>query len=193
MLRPTSYAALALLALLALLAACGGGEGSADSDTAASATDAASTSPAGGAVTASFTAADVEAYERGLAKEIELVHAAQERARTATTPEERGAAMQAQWEDQTIPEGARSAGLSEERYRQIRTAVHGVLQTLDFQGKIEGPLSMDTARADAEMKARLARDAYADLDPASADALRARMPTVLPQWLQYVTLTAVAG
>src|SRR5687767_3611733 len=188
--RSTSYAA---LALLVLLAACGGGEGSADSDTTASATDAASTTPTGGAASASFNAADIEAYERGLAKEIELVRAAQARARTATTPEERGAAMQAQWEDQTIPEGATAAGLSPERYREIRTAVHGVLQTLDFQGKIEGPLSMDTARADAETKARLARDAYADLDPASADALRARMLTVLPRWVQYVTLTAVAG
>lgn len=150
-------------------------------------------SPARSDAPAAFTTADLDAYERGLAKEIELVRAAQERARTATTPQERGAAAQAQWEDQTIPDGARSAGLPAERYRQLRATVGRVLQTLDFQGKIEGPMQMDTARATPEMRQRLTSDPFAELTPASAAALHERLDRLAPIWVQYVTLTAVAG
>ena len=39
------------------------------------------------------------------------------------------------------------AGLSEARYRQVRKSVNKVLQTLDFQGTIDGPLSIDLERA----------------------------------------------
>ena len=164
-------------------AAAGRGDTSAPSSTAGA-------QPSGAVA---FTEADLDAYERGLTKEIELVRAAQERQRTATTPEARGQAMQAQWEDQTIPEGARSAGLSPDRYRGVRETVGRVLQTLDFQGKIDGPMSMDTTRATPEMRQRLASDPFAELPPASAAALRARMDRLVPLWVQYVRLTAVAG
>jgi hypothetical protein len=54
-------------------------------------------------------------------------------------------------------------------------AVNGIFRTLDFQGKIDGPLSMDLSRADAATKERLARDPFADLSSGSAVALRALM------------------
>ena len=188
--RSTSHVA---FALFLSTAACGGSNDSAGRDSSVATSDAAPAPATASTARASFSSAELDSYERGLAREIEVVRAAKERERTASTPQERGAAAQAQWEDQTIPEGAKGAGLSAERYREIRTAVHDVLQTLDFQGKIEGPLSIDTARAAPEMKARLARDAYAELDPSSAEALRARMDSVLPRWVEYITLTAVAG
>ena len=188
-----------LLPALGLALATGGcsGDGGANDTTdarAAGATAESSSASAGSpAAPVLFTEADLDAYARGLAKEIELVRAAQERQRTAATPEERGRAIQAQWEDQTIPEGARSAGLPPDRYRQIREIVGRTLQTLDFQGKIDGPLEMDSLRASPEMRRRLASDPFAELPPTSAAALRARMDRVLPVWVQYVRLTAVAG
>ena len=79
------------------------------------------------------------------------------------------------------------------RYRQLRSTVHRALQTLDFQGKIDGPQSLDTANAPAEMKARLTSDPFAELAPASAAALRARLDTVARAYVGYLSLTAVNG
>jgi hypothetical protein len=142
---------------------------------------------------AELTPADLEAYAKGLARETELVRAAQERGRTATTPQARGEAQQAQWEDQTLPEGAKAAGLPVERYRAVRATVHRTFQWLDFQGKIDGPMQLDTANAPADMKARLARDPFDELTPASRSALQAMMDRLVPPWIEYVKLTAVAG
>ena len=140
-----------------------------------------------------FTEADLDLYERGFAKEIEVVSAARERAMNATTPAERSAAMQAQWEDQSIPAAASAAGIPEERYRLTRRAVHDVFRTLDFQGKIDGPMEMDMSRANEETKARLAKDPFDALTPTAAAALRARMDRLVPVWIEYVKATAVAG
>jgi len=151
------------------------------------------TSAEGGAATRDLTAQDLDAYAKGLAHETELVRAAQERARTATTPQARGEAQQAQWEDQTIPEGAKASGLSPERYRAVRTTVNTTFQWLDFQGKIDGPMQLDTATAPPDMKARLARDPFDALSPASRTELQAQMNRLVPAWIEYVKLTAVAG
>jgi hypothetical protein len=188
--------------VLLLAAACGkkdDGTNGQPSDatvaqSAASSSETASPSAASGqSAPAELTSANLDAYALGIAKEIELVRAAQERAKTATTPQARGEAMQAQWEDQTIPGGAEAAGLSPDSYRQVRRTVHHVLRTLDFQGKIDGPMQMDTARATPEMKKQLASDPMSELSASSRTALEARMNTLVPLWIQYVNLTAVAG
>jgi hypothetical protein len=140
-----------------------------------------------------FTAADLAGYERGIAAEAELVRAAQARGRAATTPAERGAAAQGEWEDATIPGGAQAAAMSVARYRQVRTAVNRVLQTLDFQGKIAGPQEIDTVNAAPELRRRLTSDPFAELAPASAAALRARLDQVVQAYVAYMTLTAVNG
>jgi hypothetical protein len=141
---------------------------------------------------AALNDADLVAYRAGIAKEIELVREAQ-KAQASGTPEERAAAMQAQWETATIPKGAEASGLSVDRYRQVRDTVHEVFMTLDFQDKIEGPMSIDLSRVDQATKDRLARDAFSDLPQDSAAALRAHMDRLVPLWIEYVTLTAVAG
>jgi hypothetical protein len=190
--RPTPGRApspLLLATLLIALAACGGGETSAQDTPAASASPA----PAAHARQADLTAADVDLYERGLRQEIALVRAAQERARAAATPQARAEATQAQWETQTIPAAARAIGVAPERYQRVRERLHAVLQTLDFQGKIDGPMELDTARATPEMRARLARDPIAELPPPAAAALRARLDRLAPLFAQYATLTAVGG
>jgi hypothetical protein len=140
-----------------------------------------------------FTAADLDAYIRGIAKERELVVAAEARAARATTPAERAAAAQAGWEDQTAAEAARQLGVDAGRYRQTRDAVHEVLQTLDFQAKIDGPLEIDLTQVDAATRERYERDPFADLPPASAELLRGRLAEVVPAWSAYMTLTAVNG
>ena len=176
----------------ATVAACGNDEVPAG-QSASDATPASATSAEGGAATRDLTAQDLDAYAKGLAHETELVRAAQERARTATTPQARGEAQQAQWEDQTIPEGAKASGLSPERYRAVRTTVNTTFQWLDFQGKIDGPMQLDTATAPPDMKARLARDPFDALSPASRTELQAQMNRLVPAWIEYVKLTAVAG
>jgi hypothetical protein len=140
-----------------------------------------------------LTSDKLNAYERGLKKEIEAVRAAQQRARAAKTAEERGAAGQGAFEHATIPQGADAAGLPVEQYRELREVVNGVFQTLDFQDKIDGPMSVDLTRADEATKARVARDAFADLPPESAAALRAQMDRLVPVWIEYINLTAVGG
>ena len=142
---------------------------------------------------ASFTETDLDKLERGLRKEMEAVKAAQVKASTATTPKARGEAIQAQWDTATIPQGAEASGLSVDRYREIREAVDGVFTTLDFQGKIDGPLSIDLERADAATKARVSGDAFAPLPAGSASALRTRMDRLVPIWSEYKNLVAVGG
>lgn len=180
------WIALALTVTL-LGSACGGNDASGDTATVAA--------PAGQGISrqVTFTEADLEGFERGLRTEIDAVKAAQAKAASATTAEARGAAMQAQWETATIPAGATASGLSAPRYRDIREAVDRVFTTLDFQGKIDGPLSIDLQRADAETKARVSGDAFGELPAEAATALRARMDRLVPLWSDYKTLVAVAG
>lgn len=140
-----------------------------------------------------FTEADLDQFARGLRKEIDAVKTAQERAAAASTPQARGEAMQAQWETATIPSGAEASGLAEARYRDIREQVDRVFTTLDFQGKIDGPLSIDLERADPQTKSRVSGDAFAGLPSEAASALRARMDQLVPLWSEYKKLVAVAG
>jgi hypothetical protein len=140
-----------------------------------------------------FTEADLDKFERGLRTEIDAIKVAQEKAASATTAQERGEAIQAQWETATIPMGAEASGLSEPRYRDVRDAVNRVFTILDFQGKIDGPLSIDLERADPDTKARVSGDAFAQLHPEAAMALRVRMDRLVPLWSDYKKLVAVAG
>ena len=152
------------------------------------------TAAGGDAETAfAFTDADLDAYIRGMRKEIELVKAARERGASAKTPEERGAAAQAEFDVSTIPIAAEALGAPIERYTSTRRTVNRVLETLDFQGKIIGPMELDTAHASPEMKQRLSTDPFTELPPASATSLRSRLDEASAVWIEYMNLVAVAG
>ena len=183
-----------ILAASFILGACGGEPRATTSDSAGnvppSAGAGASTTPD---APFEFTDADLDAYEKGMRKEIELVHAAKARGDSAKTPEERGAASQAAFESSTAPAAAQAVGAPVDRYQATRRTVNRVFETLDFQGKIPGPMEMDTARASPEMKQRLSADPFAELAPASATALRARLDTLSKVWIEYMNLVAVAG
>jgi hypothetical protein len=140
-----------------------------------------------------FTDADLDVYEKGMRKEIELVKAAKAQGDSAKTPAERGAASQAAFESSTAPAAAQAIGAPVERYQSTRRTVNRVFETLDFQGKIAGPMEIDTARASPEMKKRLSGDPFAELAPASATALKARLDALSRVWIEYMTLVAVNG
>lgn len=184
---------LVAVACLLTVAACSG-----NSDTVADTGQSVAPAPSATAPTSSdapfaFTDADLDAYERGMRKEIELVLAAKARGDSAKTPAERGAASQAAFETTTAPAAAQAIGAPVERYEATRRTVNRVLQTLDFQGKIAGPTELDTANASPEMKQRLAIDPFSELPPASADVLRARLEPVSQVWIEYMKLVAVSG
>ena len=140
-----------------------------------------------------FTAADLDAWERGMKKEIELFKAAQAKAAAAKTPEDRAAAAQAGLRTATVPEAAKAIGADLERYLKTRRTVDQVLETLDLQGKIPGPKEMNRELASDEMKERLSADPFAELDPASAALLKQRLDRITPIWIEYTELTAVNG
>ena len=151
------------------------------------------TTAGGSAAAFALTDSDLDAYQKGLTKEIALVRAAQERGRNAKTSEERAKAAEDEWEAQTIPGGAEASELPLDRYRDVRKTVNRVFETLDFQGKIDGPLEIDVEHASADMKTRLSGDPFSELAPASAAALRAKMSKLMPVWVEYMKLTAVNG
>lgn len=176
------------------LIACGGEPKSGVVDSAGpSATVGATAGGGESEVAFAFTDADLDAYIRGLRKEVELVKAAKERGATAKTPEERGAAAQAEFEMNTIPAAAQAIGVPVDRYEATRRTVNRVLRTLDFHGKIAGPMELDTSRASPEMKQRISTDPFTELPPASATSLRTRLDEVTAVWVEYVNLVAVSG
>jgi len=184
-----------LLAALVTAIACSGSRGDAvpSSDSARS-VPAAISAPAANAETPfAFTDDDLDAYEKGMRKEIELVKAAKARGDSAKTPAERGAASQAAFETTTAPAAAQAIGAPLDRYQATRRTVNRVFETLDFQGKIPGPMEIDTARASPDMKKRLSGDPLQELPAASAAALRARLDALSRVWIEYMTLVAVNG
>jgi hypothetical protein len=185
--------AVALIGTVACGGTSGTSDGPADRGTSTPAPAAAAADAGEAATSLELTDARLDALARGLRREIDAVRASHERSRTATSPQARGEAMQASFEDATMVHGADAAGLPLDEYRRVRQVVTDTLRTLDFQGRIDGPLSMDLSRADAATKERLSRDPLAGLPPASADALRAHMDRLVPIWAEYMRLTAVAG
>lgn len=140
-----------------------------------------------------LTAADIDGFEKGIARESQLVKEGQVRAGKAVTPVERGNAIQSTFEENTITGAIEASGLSLDRYRLVRQTLSRLLTTLDFQGKIDGPQSVDTAHANAEMKARLASDPYSALDATSAELVKSRLDGIARAWIEYINLTAVGG
>jgi len=189
---PTIRALLPTLALA--LAACSGGDARIDdTETAGALATAQLTRETAAAERIVLSAADVDAFARGLRREAEAVRESRRLAMAATTPAERGRATQMGFEQATIPEGARAAEMAVERYAAVRETITTVLQTLDLQGRIAGPMEIDTTLASPEMRRRLARDPLSTLPAASAEAIRARLRALEQVWQEYAGLTAVNG
>lgn len=140
-----------------------------------------------------FSEADLSSFITALGKETEILRMGQERQRTAATPQQRIDALQSTMEEARIPEAARAAGMPVDRYRSVRSTIMPILQTLDFQGKMKGPMTMDTTRVGEGMKARLRGDAMAGLPAASRSALTAALSRIEAIWGDYVALSTQGG
>lgn len=152
----------------------------------------AANAPADRVAPVDFGHEELEAYEKGIIVETELAVAAEAKASSAATPEARAAAAQAKWESATIPAAAKAVGLSEGRYREVRGAIHRAFENLDYQGKIDGPMEMDTMLASPPLKARLTADPFGHLTPSAAAGLKGRLDRLTPLWIKYVRLTAAS-
>ena len=180
----TTKLVLTVIAAL-IIGSCGGGGDVPAAEPGAPA----AVTPAGTA----FSADELASFVRGFKAEIAAVRVAQQQAAAATDAQARNEAIQAQWETATAPAGAAAAGMNPARYGEVRAVVIDVLRTLDMQGKIEGPTSVDLTRVDDATRNRLSQDPLGALPPSSAAALRAQMDELSRLWNEYATLTAVAG
>ena len=88
-------------------------------DAAAEAAAPAST-PAADPGQAPMTVADIDRWDRGMAAELEAVHAAAAKRKDAKTADDTVAAMMAVQDGATAAAGAKAAGVDEERYKLIR-------------------------------------------------------------------------
>lgn len=190
---PSLLRACALLPAFLLVAACAGSDDTASGD-AADGSPSASTAGSGDEdAVVDFSADDLAAYERGFAREIELVQQADAVADTATDAQVRNDARGTKDESATIPEGATASGLGG-RYEGIRETVHRTLRMLDYQGKIDGPTSYDTGTgASPEVREMFTKDHVAALPPDARAAFQARLQALAEQWGTYVRMTAVGG
>ena len=177
--------------------ACSGGRSDAvpSSDSARTVPAAISTPAATAETPFAFTDADLDAYEKGMRKEIELVKAAKARGDSAENTG--GACGRNPGRDSkraTAPAAAQAIGAPLDRYQATRRTVNRVFETLDFQGKIPGPMEIDTARASPDMKKRLAADPLQALPRPHRRRRSGRDSNALSRvWIEYMTLVAVNG
>jgi len=181
--------AVALLAITVALARCttdpaphgepastGTGGSRADGGTTA-------TGPADAKAAFELTPALLQGYAKGLRKEAEIIRRPGRGTHYGVTISKYG---------EEGREAVAASGLSLDDYRAIRDLVNPVFTTLNFQGKIGPPRSMDLERA-PEWKQRLAGDPFDELSPSSAQALRDHMDILVPPWSEIIALTAQHG
>lgn len=148
---------LSSLSLLTALAACGGGaDADADSLAAAEAEAmapeaAAEAASADAGAEAELGAADLDAYERALAAEVEVLREAVEARARARTGEDTLSAIMAATDMQSVPAAAQRAGLDADRYRRLENAFGPALS-----GRMMNPAMREmTAQADTSAIANL--------------------------------------
>src|SRR3546814_9285873 len=130
-----------------------------------------------------LTPALLHAYAKGVHKEVEIIRRPGRGTHYGVTISKYG---------EEGPEVVAASGLSIDDYRAIRDLVDPVFTTLNFQGKIGPPRSIDLERA-PEWKQRLAGDPFDELSPASAKVLREHMDILVPPWSEIIALTAQHG
>ncbi|HEY0972485.1 MAG TPA: hypothetical protein VGE02_16060 [Gemmatimonadales bacterium] len=218
---PRTISRLALAALVAALPACGGGDADADTsavDTALTAAPAAEGSvPAGADTGSALGEADLEAYERALAAEVEVIRDAVAKQAAARTQRDTIDALFAATEMQSVPAAAERAGIDADRYRRLDNVFGRVLgaraMNPGMSAMVAGMQNADTsflaslpaAEADsmrARMKANMAEmqsafsdsAAYAPLPPSLRETFRERAAARLDSlWRERMELRARAA
>lgn len=183
---------LAAAALAATLAACGGDAAEDVEDTLAAieGDQSAMTAPTSDAAPsdAPVTVEDIDRWQRGMTAELEAVRAAGERLASATTGTDSVSAIFDANDMATREEGARGAGVDEERYGHLNSTFSGLVRYMV-------PLSaeMDTTGMPAEIQKQMVDGRVQALATASAgvpedvlEALRERAAELRRQELELV-------
>ncbi|HEX5581815.1 MAG TPA: hypothetical protein VFX39_09580 [Gemmatimonadaceae bacterium] len=219
---PRTLSRLALATLVAVLPACGGGDTGADTaaaDTALGAAAAAEQGAPAGADTGAATLgeADLDAYERALAAEVEVLREAVAKRSAAKTQADSIDALFAATEMQSVPAAAERAGIDADRYRRLDDAFGRVLSARAMNPGMNAMMSemqnadtsflatMPAAQADS-MRARMKENmgqmqaafsdsaAYAALPPSLRDTFRERATSRLDSlWRERMELRARAA
>ena len=147
MLSPQFSRIAVAIALVLTVAACSGSDDQQAMDQQAA--DAASqpavpTQDMSGDAGAPLTSADLDAYERGMKKEMEIVQDLVKQAEGTTDDAKQLEIMTAALEDQTMDDGAQAAGMPLDRYRALRNRMTEVLSASSFS--IMGAALRDQAR-----------------------------------------------
>ena len=183
------------MAILVVLSACGGGEPATDeasapadatTEAAPASTPDAPAQPSTAAADASLKLEDVDAYVRGMQKEIELVRAAGEKVRQAQAAKDEQAEVSAITEmamgDFDTP-AAEAAGLTVARWQEVKRKITATIggvdtrrQMQEMAGNTEGMTPEQAAGHQRNAEAMLASipDPYAGLEPAVVEALKTR-------------------
>ncbi|MGY0612178.1 MULTISPECIES: hypothetical protein [unclassified Luteimonas] len=133
-----------------------------------------------------LTDAVLERYARGLVKEAEII-------RRPGRGTHYGVTVTGSVSGGESGEVLEAAGMTARQYLEVRTLVDPVFTTLNFQGKIGPPRSIDLDAASPEFRQRMASDPLDQLPPESADVLRRNMDRLVPLWSDIVGLTAQHG
>ena len=127
----THFYRVAIAAAITLtMAACGGSDDEQATDEQpadATSQEAAPTQDMSAAGSVPLTSADIDAYERGMKKEMEIVQDLVKQAEGPTDDAKQLQLMTAALEDQTMDDGAQAAGIPLERYRDLRNRMTEVL------------------------------------------------------------------
>jgi hypothetical protein len=184
------------LALAVGLAACGGGsepEAAGGAAAPAEAPDAAPSTareptppPSTAAADASLQRDEIDAYVRGMQKEIELLRAAGEKVKQARAAKDEQAELSAitgmAMGDFDTPSAA-AAGLPVPRWQEVKRKVAAVIGGVDTRAQMQGmvgstegltPEQVAEHQRNAEALLASIPDPYAGLEPAVVEALKAR-------------------
>jgi hypothetical protein len=186
------------LLLVSLLAACGGAKDDASADDSAAQADSAAAvaaaepapaaAPPAPASDAAVTVDDIDRWQRGMAAELQAVRDAGERLKTAKTGNDTVTAMFAANETSTRAAGASAAGVDENRYNRIRSALSslvGALAPLEVDmnvSQMPAPMVAQMKQAREQQLAQLAPQHPAEL----IEALRPRAGDLRKQELTLV-------
>ena len=186
--------------LTAVLYACGGtpdSKGTPDAaadnvaaeDAAADSGAASAPAPATDAGQAPLTVADIDRWDKGMAGELEAVHAAAAKRKEAKTGEDTMTAMMGVQDMATVGAGAKAAGVDEERYNLIRSNLSAAASYL--APSIGG---VDTTMLSAEQRAEMKRGNEAQLeqmkDVVPAEVVAALAPRAAELRTKDLTLVA---
>lgn len=136
--------------------------------------------------TFALTVADIDAYEQGLRREIEVLRAAQERLRQTADDEEQLEILGEIQPRELRREGATAAGTSEDRYARVTSTINDVLGKREMAASSQqmAPSAADLENMPAELRARVEEnlrqaeaawgDPYAGLPADTVPALQQR-------------------